>query len=195
MTEKVERKMDNENDRSDILNALDRGDIDAEEAIRQLEGDPQAASEPARPLSDEFRIPRIWTYLWLIPVILGFIGLVGGYGLAIKGGWWWLLAGPVLLAGALSFLLGLASIESPWVHIRVKSDELGSVSEFGLSLPLPLQPVSWFLKVFGSYIPGLERTALDELLVAMEVARTSDGPFFVDVREEESGERVRVYLG
>ena len=193
MIEDLERKM--ESNSSDILEALDRGEIDAQEAIRQLEGNPSAAEEPAEPGVEGFEIPRTWRYLWLIPVALGVIGLLAGYGLATLAGWWWLLAGPVLLTGAALFLLGLASVDSPWVHVRVQSNELGAVKEFGLSLPLPLQPVSWVLKVFGRSIPGLERTALDELLVAMEVARQSDGPFFVDVREEDSGERVRVYLG
>jgi hypothetical protein len=140
-------------------------------------------------------MPKRWPYLWLVPVTLGALGLFGGYGLATLGGWWWLLAAPLLLLGALIFWLGLASIDSPWVHIQIESEEDGSHSQFGLSLPLPLRPVIWLIKQFGGRIPSLEKTAVDELLVAMEVAQETDGPIFIDVHEGDSGERVRVYLG
>ena len=184
--------MSERNRSAEILAALERGEITAEEAIDQLEGKP-ATSLAAQPETPE--IPKHWSYFWLIPVVLGALGLFGGYGLAVLGGWWWLAAGPLLSLGAVLFLLGLASIESPWVHIRVQSNEIGSASAFGLSLPLPLRPAIWVLKRFGNYVPSLEKTSVDELLVAMEFANQSDGPIYVDVQEEDSGERVRVYLG
>lgn len=182
-----------EEDRStDILAALERGEINADEAIRQLEGDD---GPPATTAADPLDMPRHWPYFWTIPVTVGALGLFGGYGLATVGGWWWLAAGPLLALGGLLFIFGLASIESPWVHIRVQSDERGAVSEFGLSLPLPLKPAIWAIKRFGRYVPSLEKTSVDELLLAMEVANQSDGPIYVDVHEEDKGERVRVYLG
>lgn len=180
------------NERTEILAALERGDINAEEAIRQLEGG--QSSQPASPPA-ALDMPRHWAYFWVIPVTIGALGLFGGYGLATVGGWWWLAAGPLLALGAALFLFGLASIESPWVHIRVQSDEIGAVSQFGLSLPLPLKPAIWALKRFGRFVPSLEKTSVDELLVAMEFANQSDGPIYIDVHEEDSGERVRVYLG
>lgn len=179
-------------DRADILAALERGEISADEAVRRLEAD-ETAITPVAP--EEIEIPRHWPYLWTVPVTLGALGLFGGYGLATLGGWWWLLAGPILLLAATLFVLGLASIDSPWVHIRVQSDEEGGVSEFGLSLPLPLKPAIWLIKSFGGYVSSFERTSIDDLIVALEAARDSEGPIFIDVSEEDSGERVRVYLG
>lgn len=176
----------------EILEALERGEIDAGEAIRQLEGEP---TNPGIPAAEPVDMPSYWPHLWIIPVAVGALGLFGGYGLGTLGGWWWLLAGPVLVLGAVCFVLGLASIQSPWMHIRIQSQERGSISEFGLSLPLPLRPAIWLLKQFGSYVPSLDSTAIDELLLAMEGVRTSDGPFFIDVQEEDDGERVRVYFG
>ena len=41
----------------------------------------------------------------------------------------------------------------------------------------------------------LDRTALDELLLAMEGAQQADGPLYIDVWEDDAGERVRVYFG
>ena len=176
----------------DILRALDRGEISADEAIRRLEEEPPL---PGKLAPQEFDMPKRWPYLWLVPVSLGALGLFGGYGLATLGGWLWLLAAPLLLVGAVLFWLGLASIDSPWVHIQVQSEEDGSISQFGLSLPLPLRPVIWLIRQFGSYVPALDKTAVDELLVAMEATKDTDGPIFIDVHEGESGERVRVYLG
>ncbi|MFP3853671.1 MAG: hypothetical protein ACLFWD_05185 [Anaerolineales bacterium] len=177
---------------AEILKALELGEIDASEAIRQLEGKP-ARSDTAD--KEPIEMPSYWPHLWIIPVAIGVLGLFGGYALGVLGGGWWLLAAPVLVIGALCFMLGLTSIQSPWFHIRVQSRGQGSISEFGLSLPLPLPPAIWLLKQFGGYVPSLDSTAIDELLLAMEGIRTSDGPFFIDVSEEGDGERVRVYFG
>jgi hypothetical protein len=182
--------MDNQS--SEILAALDRGEIDAAEAIRKLEEVPVEDTRSSQPRS-EF-LSR-WRYLWAFPVLIGAGSLFGGYQLATLGGWWWLLAGPLLVIGGLAFFLGLASIESPWVHIRIQSDEAGALSTFGLSFPLPLMPLIWSIKMIGSYVPALDRTALDELLLAMEGDQQADGTLVIDVRQDDAGERVRVYFG
>ncbi|MEK7311181.1 MAG: hypothetical protein AAB382_04355 [Chloroflexota bacterium] len=49
--------------------------------------------------------------------------------------------------------------------------------------------------MFGWRIPALKRTAVDELLTAIDDTMTPDSPIFIDVVEGERGERVQVYIG
>jgi hypothetical protein len=54
---------------------------------------------------------------------------------------------------------------------------------------------AWFLRTFGRYIPNLEKTAADEILVALEQTTSSDSPLVVNVDEGDDGEKVQVYIG
>jgi hypothetical protein len=179
-------------ERAQILDRLERGEIDAEEALRQLDEEPaQAAPGPQPdPLS-----PAIWRHWWLILLVMGVTLLGGGYGLSLNGGWWWLVSAPLLVLGILLTVLGGSMFGSPWVHIRIEKDTNGSQSTFGLSVPLPLRPTIWAIRVFGKSFKGLDRTGIDELLLAMEGAIGQDAPAIIDVQQDDSGETVRVYIG
>jgi hypothetical protein len=111
------------------------------------------------------------------------------------GGWWWLLAAPMLLAGGTILILLLASLGSPWVHVRVDTGQKSWPRRIAISLPLPLRISAWGLRTFGVYIPGLENTSLDELLVELEGSLSKGHPIQIEVEEGDSGERIQVYLG
>jgi len=55
--------------------------------------------------------------------------------------------------------------------------------------------VSWFLKNFGSHIEGLKRTTIDEVAVAILMAKNIAEPLIVHVDDGDDGERVQVFIG
>jgi hypothetical protein len=173
-----------------ILNKLEAGEIDAATAADLLEGiEPAAVENTPADYSDR---RRIW---WLIPFALAMAVVAGGIAIGQVGGWWWLLAAPMLLVGGIVLVLLIASIGSPWVHVRVDTGQVSWPRRIAISLPLPLRVSAWVLQTFGVHIPGLDNTSLDELLVALEGSLTAGQPLQIDVDEGGSGERIQVYLG
>lgn len=184
-----------DHERERILDALDSGDISAGEALRRLEGDEAGVAEPSLEPAAPPRPPAWRRYGWIVLFDVGLVLTAAGIGLAAAGGWWWLLAAPLLLVGITIGGLGLGSIRSPWVHIQVDSDEDGGSRRFQIGLPLPLRPTAWLLRTFGRYVDRFDQTGLDELLMAMSGQVSADNPVVIDVHEDDSGERVRVYFG
>jgi hypothetical protein len=182
--------MTEEHEAMEILRQVEAGEIDAETAAGLLERDPEPQDEPQA--SD---IPNRWSGWWLIPFSITLIVIAAGIGLGQLGGWWWLLAGPLLVTGGVVLTLLIASIGSPWVHIRVHTGQDSWPRRIAISLPLPLRVSVWGLRMFGVHIPGLENTSLDELLLALEEGLSGGEPIQIDIDEGESGERVQVYLG
>ena len=179
-----------EQEAMDILRQVENGELDAETAATLLEEEP--APEVVERASD---IPNRWSGWWLIPFAVTLIVIAAGIAIGQQGGWWWLLAGPLLLVGGVVLILLLASIGSPWVHIRVHTGQDSWPRRIAISLPLPLRVSAWGLRMFGVYIPGLEHTSLDELLLALDEGFSTGEPIQIDIDEGESGERVQIYLG
>jgi len=173
-----------------ILNKLEAGEIDAATAADLLEG--------VQPVIVEDTLPDFsnrWRAWWLIPFAIAMAVVAGGIGIGQVGGWWWLLAAPMLLVGGIVLLLLIASIGSPWVHVRVDTGQESWPRRITISLPLPLRVSAWCLRTFGVHIPELDNTSLDELLVALEGNLTTGHPIQIEVDEGDSGERIQVYLG
>jgi hypothetical protein len=193
--EKPEKKMD-------VLEQLEQGHIDVEEAIHRLEGE-DSVSIGKTTGSDSSVVPsegtdsrRKWRDWWLVFLAssLGIIALAGWLGTI--GGWWWVCAGPGLLAGFALMVLALASKDSPWLHLRVDTGQKTWPRHIALSFPLPIRLASWGLKTWGPRIPSLSDTAVDELILALEGNLSKDTPIYIDVQEDEStGERVQIFLG
>lgn len=186
----------------DILDQLEQGRIDVEEAIHRLEGADPASIGEAASVEDTFTpsegtgAPGKWRDWWLVILAsaLGVIALTGWLGTI--GGWWWLCAGPGLVVGFALLVLALASRNAPWLHLRVDTGQKTWPRHIALSFPLPIRLASWGLKTWGSRIPNLSDTAVDELILALEGNLSKDTPIFIDVQEDEStGERVQIFLG
>ena len=176
----------------DVLDQLEKGAIDVEQAIQRLSGEGERAQ---RVKSAAPEVPRRWRAWWLIPFSVG-IGLtVAGAGVATVGGWWWLLAGPLLFLGILFITLAAATSTSPWVHVRVDTGQESWPRRIAISLPIPIRLTAWILRTIGHRINGFEETGIDELLLALDEGLLSDSPIFVEVYEGEGGEKVEVYLG
>jgi hypothetical protein len=191
--------MDSEHNDKEILRQLETGEIDVEEAVRRLEEEDTPGEVDVQPTAAKsgFEPPTHWQNWWLIPMLVGLIALVGGYLLSQVGGWWWVCAAPTLLLGLVVVTLAAVSINSPWVHVRVKSTEKGAGSNVRVSLPLPLGLTGFFLRRFGHFAgDSLDKTMVDEILVALERDfKKSGDPIYIEVDDDESGEKVEVYLG
>jgi len=181
--------------REQLLNDVDAGRIDVAEAIRRLEEDPEAAGAGSHEPREAESMPARWRQWWWIPFSVGVAIAAAGYGLSTIGGWWWVCAGPLLFVGILLMAIMLASSNSPWVHIRVHTAEDEWPRRIAISVPLPIRPTAWMLRVFGPSIRGFDSTGLDELLIAMGDTLDQKTPISIFVDEAENGERVEVVMG
>lgn len=159
-----------------VLQALEDGRIGVQEAIRRLENAP--ARQPRR--------SQGW---WLIPLAVGMAFLGGGGVLASLGSWWWLAAIPLLLLGTLLTVLAAGSSTSAWIFVRVRE---GGRRAKRVSIPIPVRIAAWGVQIARPWVRGMDMTAVDELLLALERELGSDRDLVIDVDDVAGGERVRV---
>jgi hypothetical protein len=171
-----------------ILDQLEAGEIDADEATRRIDADPQEATAGVDGGLG-------WRQFWLVPLGVG-TGLtaLGGY-LASLSGWWWLCAAPLLLVGIMGMTVAATTARSPWIHLRVRTGESEWPRRIAISLPVPVRFTAWLLDRFGGRMTGLDRTGVDELLLALEAGTALDAPIQVEVDRGDGGERIEVYFG
>jgi hypothetical protein len=190
-----ERETEQDSDAMHILERLEGGQIDVDQAARMLTGEDRPVEEEAPIETEAPYRTRAW---WLIPFGIGLAMTGMGAGIATLSGWWWLCAGPLLLIGVTLLIIGVVSISSPWIHIRVDTGQDEWPRRIVISLPLPLRFSGWVLRQFGHWIPGLGATGVDELLLALDTFEggfSPESPLFIEVEDGEDGERVEVYLG
>jgi hypothetical protein len=109
--------------------------------------------------------------------------------------WFFCLSMPLLL-GMILIWLGAASGGTRWLYLNVdRSQQHEWPRQITLAFPLPLGLVSWFLQTFGSYISGLKRTHVDEVVNAIALTKSINEPLIVNVDDSEDGERVQVFIG
>lgn len=141
-----------------------------------------------------------WRSWWWIPMGVGVTITVGGalfMYLAWQAsglGFWFVAACLPFLLGVIIMAFAWASRKSRWLHIRIQQPEGESPRRIAISLPLPLRPLVWLVRVLRPVIPQLQRTGLDELLIALETT-APDQPVHIQVDEGEHGDRVEVYFG
>lgn len=193
-----------------LLEALAAGEAasDPSEAVEEpvVEAfEPSQAEEaPAEPAAEPRVVPPSmapsdmpdFRHLWLIPLAAGaFVAAVGmGIVVLIQSG------SPgsfFLVCGLFPLLLGLAVIglafwsrTAHWLHVRIRGEQ-----RISLSFPLPLRFGGWLLRVARPFVPQLQDTALDEVILSLDQGLAEQGGFFVDVHDDDEGEHVQVYIG
>jgi hypothetical protein len=158
---------------------------------------PQAAEVTPDPFRDRAQAWRRW---WWFP-------LWGGVGITLVGallmylawdrsgfGFWFACTWFPFLFGVFVMALSWASRTARWLHVRIHRQPGDGPRNIAISFPLPLRLAAWFVRTFNVRVPKLERTSLDELILALEHT-TPDAPFFVEVQDDDDGERVEVYIG
>jgi SHOCT-like domain len=138
-----------------------------------------------------------WKYIfWTGAAVMIFGALL--LALAIEysaAGFWYFCAAVPFLLGLGVLFLGWYSRTSRWIHIRVRQPPGEWPTNIALSMPLPIRPTAWFVRVFGRWIPQLDATGLDELITALDQSTTPENPLFVQVQDDEDGEEVEIFIG
>jgi hypothetical protein len=165
-----------------VLQQLEEGRIDVDEAVRRLDAPPAAG-----PRTDAAaRRSRTW---WLVPLAIGMAFLGAGGWLASQAGAWWVAGIPLLLVGVVLTVLAAASSQSPWASVRLRS---AGGPGTRLWLPIPIRAAAWAVPFARPWMPPLAATSVDDLLLSLEEELGSGRDLIIEVDESGEGERVRV---
>ena len=197
-----------EEERLEILKMVELGQIDAQEAATLLSalhesqtvGEGVDASVEAVPPEREPPEPMEtrWARFWIYPLMAGGVilllgALVVGLVSITGGAWGWLLCGwPLLLAGLLILVLALWSRGATWMHLRISE---GGRRKMAFSFPVPLGLAAWAIRIAQPFVPQLQETGVDEVILAVRESSSRGEPLFIDVQNDEDGERVELYIG
>ena len=179
-----------------LLAAL--GETEAEPDL-QVIGVDEAPPAPASALPPEIEASR-WARFWIYPMMAGGVVLILGalvmalvYSADAARGW--------LVCGWLPMILGLFvtlaaiwSRQATWLHLRVSEGD-GGRQKVAFSFPVPLGLAAWGIRIAQPFVPQLQETGVDEVIVALRESRKRNEPLFIDVQDEEDGERVQIYIG
>ncbi len=196
--------MDNSNTLG-ILEQLERGEIDANEADARLNAPRPALERDFAPREDARAAPEWIRRLWVYPLLAGVL-LVG------FGAWiivatvhanilWWLLGLPIVLLGSLVIALAASARSGHWLYVNVKDADRHNI-RFGIPLPLGLARAAlWVARWFvpkSSFRMGKNHMAFDNwddvnaMLDALEQELNERRGLTIDVDEDD--ERVQVYI-
>jgi len=195
-------------ERLEILKMVELGQIDAQEAAALLSALSEAETVdegdkvPAEVLPPEREAPEPmenrWARFWIYPMMAGgailLLGaLVVGLVSITGGAWGWLLCGwPLLLTGLLILALALWSRRATWMHLRISE---GGRRKMAFSFPVPLGLAAWGIRIAQPFVPQLQDTGVDEVILAVRDSASRGEPLFIDVQNDEDGERVELYIG
>ena len=198
-----------------ILKMVEDGKISVDEAmtlIKALEETPvgdevevietEAGSDQGRSAGPEFEEVKARARCFaMIPLWIGVLFTVLSaywmYALVQNAnyGFWFFCAWFPLLLGILLVAISAGGMNSRWLYVNVDQEPGEWPQHITLGFPIPLGIISWFLRNFGHYIRGMDRTNVDEILMALSMANNLDEPLIVNVDEGDDGERVQVYIG
>ena len=138
---------------------------------------------------------------WIIPFSIGVtITVLGGvlmyWAWAAHGiGFGFVAAWIPFLIGIGLLILGWNSRTGPWIHIRVKQKPGEKPERIAISFPIPNRFFAWSLRTFSSFIPKMNLSGADEILLALGNYSQGDAPLTIDVDEGDNGEKVKIYIG
>jgi hypothetical protein len=190
--EAPEMILDSESVKSELLEAQNIDD-----ASEPIQSEWTGTSEPAVMPS----AAAAWRRWWMIPLWVG-VGLtvVGGLLMAQAQqdsgiGIWFFLAGVPLVLGLLLIVMSWESRTWPWLYLRVRQAPNEWPGQITFSFPIPVQPAAWILRHFGRHIPNMGPDSIDQVLQAIGDATSPENPIFIEVEDDEGGERVEIYIG
>jgi SHOCT-like domain len=203
-------------ERKKILEMVQDGKISAEQAaslMRALDADSAeaevkviamgASSGSERSDAPEFEEVKSRARRFaMIPLWIGvFIAVLSAWGIysvqqsAGVNFWFFCLLVP-LLFGVLLIALGAGGEGSKWLYVNVdRRNAQDWPRNITLGFPLPLGLTAWFLRNFGQYIHGMEKTNVDEIIQILDATGKSGAPLIINANDNEDGEHVQVYIG
>lgn len=203
-----------EPNRLEILKKVENGEISLDVASKLLADIEQSGeinesivpptfdnNEADFPKPEKIKKPAWANIFWIIPIFLGVLltifsstWLYQNYESSGLGFKFWLTWIPFLI-GVFLIYLGWALQRAKWIHVNIKQPEGKSPRRIFIALPLPLQFLGLFLKIFKGKIPsGTSSFDFEELMDTIEKQITKDEPLFLDVNDED-GTKVEVYIG
>ena len=205
-------------ERKKILQMVQDGKISAEQAaslMRALDADADSAeadievvevgSGPSYERTDAPEFEEVKSRarrFAMIPLWIGvFIAVLSAWGIysiqqsAGINFWFFCLMVP-LLFGVLLIALGAGGESSKWLYVNVdRRNAQDWPRNITLGFPLPLGLTAWFLRNFGQYIHGMEKTNVDEIIQILDATDKSGAPLIINANDNEDGEHVQVYIG
>ena len=138
----------------------------------------------------------------MIPLWIGvFIAVLSAWGIysvqqsAGVNFWFFCLLVP-LLFGVLLIALGAGGEGSKWLYVNVdRRNAHDWPQNITLGFPLPLGLTAWFLRNFGQYIHGMQKTNVDEIIQILDATGKSGAPLIINANDNGDGEHVQVYIG
>lgn len=110
-------------------------------------------------------------------------------------GFWFFCTWFPLLLGILLVALTSGGLNARWLYVNVDQQEGEWPEHITLGFPVPMGVIGWFLRTFGHFIRGMDKTNIDGILSAISAVDDLDEPLIVNVDEGDGGERVQVYIG
>jgi hypothetical protein len=184
-----------------LMRALD-ADSDPAEAEGEVV-DANAGSGHERNNASEFeQVKSRARRFAMIPLWIGvFIAVLSAWGIysaqqSVGINFWFFCLMVPLLLGVLLIALGAGGEGSKWLYVNVdRRNAQDWPRNISLGFPLPLGLTAWFLRNFGQYIHGLERTNVDEIIQILDATGKSGAPLIINANDNEDGEHVQVYIG
>lgn len=206
--ETIESTAESVSDRMKILEGIEQGKISPAEGANQLKKTNTSKSRhievrhentSGQGMTIEDNEIAKWRSWWMIPfwigsaiILLAGLWMNASYQAAGTNFWFYCSWVPMLIGLGLA-IIGVMSQRSRWLHIRIKQRK-DTPARVALSFPFPIGVTAWLLKTFGGMIPGLEETALDEVILALG-NETGENPLFIQVDDDEDGEQVEIFIG
>jgi hypothetical protein len=163
------------------------------------ENPPQEAKDAASARQFESEIGK-WRRWWWIPLTVGIVvtvvsGLLMFFVYRSGGfGFWFACLWFPLLFGVLVISLAAASRTARWLHVRVQQAPGERPQTIKISLPIPVRLTAWVLRIIKPWVSGLDKAGVEDAVLALQKI-SPDEPFYVKVDEDESGEKVEVFIG
>ena len=199
-------------ERKEILEMIQRGTISSDEGVKLIEALEESwqdetdtdhtikgfpSSRVEQP-DEDFDQRRRW---WVIPFWTG-VGITSLGGILMYWaysshgvGIGFILSWIPFLIGVGLMVLGWNSKTGPWVHIRIQQKPGESPQRIIISLPIPIRFVAWVIRTFSRFIPRLDGTGIDEIILALGDQSVDSSPLSIDVKDGEEGEQVKIYIG
>jgi len=182
------------NEKLQILEQIEAGEISVEEGIERLQGESSVAeSAKAAPKPPRW-VQAIWqVILWSGIVVLcgGGVLLTGVYAWSAAQGWA-ICGWPLLISGIGLVIVSAWLRNAHWIALRVRGEEGDRIT---LAFPLPLGLTALALRLLRPFVPALKETAIDEVLEALQEEIREGRPVVIEVDEADKGERVQIYMG
>jgi len=205
-------------ERKKILQMVQDGKISAEQAaslMRALEADADPAEAGVEILetgagsgferngAPEFEEVKSRARRFaMIPLWIGvFIAVLSAWGIysiqqSVGVNFWFFCLLVPLLFGVLLIALGAGGEGSKWLYVNVdRKNAQEWPRNITLGFPLPLGLTAWFLRNFGQYIRGMQKTNVDEIIQILDATGKSGAPLIINANDNEDGEQVQVYIG